>query len=207
MPKERPSPHAFGPILLAAVFLSSSTSTALADDTADPWLPKGRTVWGWSGAFGLADGNRAGQSGSFSIVMNRNVTNAVGPGWLRGRMGVVVEIVPLFLLSQESTAHASGFNLLGRHYLDRGGSLRPFITLGAGMLVSAQEIPDRVANLNFTPQAGIGFMFSDESRRLYTLEIRLHHLSNGGRVEPNPGINSVAFQFGILFNGRRDTTP
>jgi hypothetical protein len=44
-------------------------------------------------------------------------------------------------------------------------------------------------------------MVSDESRRLYTLEIRLHHISNGGRVEPNPGINSVAFQFGILFAG------
>ncbi len=116
-------------------------------------------------------------------------------------MGVVVEIVPLFLLSQESTAYAAGFNLLGRHYLDRGGRLKPFITLGAGMLISAQEIPDRVANLNFTPQAGVGFLFSDASRRLYSLEIRLHHISNGGRVEPNPGINSVAFQFGILFAG------
>jgi len=188
-------------ILVLALLLSFSTFPATAEDADTPWLPKGRTVWGSSGAFGLADGNRAGQSGSFSVVMNRNVTDAVGTGWLRGRMGVVVEIVPLFLLSQKSTAYASGFNLLGRHYLDRGGNLRPFVTLGAGMLVSAQEIPDRVANLNFTPQAGIGFMVSDESRRLYTLEIRLHHLSNGGRVEPNPGINSVEFQFGILFAG------
>jgi hypothetical protein len=73
------------------------------------------------------------------------------------------------------------------------------VTLGAGMLVSAEEIPDRVANVNFTPQAGFGVAFSDESRRVYTIEVRLHHISNGGRVEPNPGINSALFQFGILF--------
>jgi hypothetical protein len=174
----------------------------MAEEANARWLPRGRTVWGLSGAVGVADGDRAGQSGSFALDISRTLTDGVGPGWLRGRIGVIVELVPLFVLSQESATYAAGFNLLGRHYLDRGGNLRPFITLGAGMLVSAKEIPDRVANLNFTPQAGLGVMFFDKGRRVYSLEFRLHHISNGGRTEPNPGINSAVFQFAVVFDGR-----
>jgi hypothetical protein len=155
-----------------------------------------------SGAVATADGSLAGPWGSIALDMSRTLTDAVGPGWMRGRMGVKVELVPLFLLSQESTAYAAGFNLLGRHYLDGGGKLRPFITLGAGMLVSAEEIPDGVANVNFTPQAGLGFLFFDQGPRIYSVELRFHHLSNGKKTEPNPGINSAVFQFAVLFAGR-----
>jgi len=195
--------NALSAILLPALLLGWSPSPAAAEESKTPWLPKGRTIWGLSGSFGVADGNRAGSLESVCVVMARTLTNPVGPRWIRGRMGVLVELVPLFLLSQKSTSYAAGFNLLGRHYLDRGGSLRPFLTLGAGMIVSNEEIPERVANLNFTPQAGLGLLFSDKSERVYSAEFRLHHISNGGRVEPNPGINSLVFQFAILFPNRR----
>jgi hypothetical protein len=45
-------------------------------------------------------------------------------------------------------------------------------------------------------------MFFDKGRRVYSLEFRLHHISNGGRTEPNPGINSAVFQFAVVFDGR-----
>ena len=193
------STRATGLILVNALILCWSTSLAMAEDPNVRSLPRGRTVWGLAGAVGAADGDRAGHSGSFALDISRTLTDRVGPGWLRGRIGVIVELVPLFVLSQESTTYAAGFNLLGRHYLDRGGNLRPFISLGAGMLVSAKEIPDGVANLNFTPQAGLGVMFFDKGRRVYSLEFRLHHVSNGGRAELNPGINSAVIQFAVLF--------
>lgn len=199
--------RAAGLILVSSLMWLWSISPAMAEEANDPWLPRDRTVWGLSGAVGVAAGDRAKELGSFAIDMSRTLTDPVGPGWLRGRMGVVVEIVPLFLLSEHSTAYGAGFNLLGRHYLDRGGSLRPFITLGAGMLVSAEEIPDHVANLNFTPQAGMGFLFFDKGGRLYSVECRFQHVSNGGRVQPNPGINSAVFQFAVLFPGRHNETP
>jgi hypothetical protein len=110
MTKDASSKHALGVVLLTWFSLSSAASTAVAEDLGAPWLPKGRTAWGVSGALGFADGSRAGRMGALSLVMNRTLTDPVGPGWLRGRMRVVVEIVPLFLLPEESTAYGAGSN-------------------------------------------------------------------------------------------------
>jgi hypothetical protein len=189
-------------IVALGLILCGSTSSAAAEEATRRSLPKGETFWGMSGAVGTADGSLAGPWGSIALDISRTLTDTVGPGWMRGRMGVKIELVPLFLLSQESTAYAAGFNLLGRHYLDGGGKLRPFITLGAGMLVSAEEIPDGVENVNFTPQAGLGLLFFDQGPRVYSIELRFHHLSNGKTTEPNPGLNSAVVQFAVLFAGR-----
>jgi hypothetical protein len=134
-----------------------------------------------------------------SIGFDRVLTEAVGPGWFRGQLGIAVEIVPLLFVSQESATYAAGFNVLGRHYLTRRRALRPFINLGAGMLFSEEAIPENSASLNFTPQVGIGFALEDAGNRMYSFELRYHHLSNGDRVHPNPGINFGVIQFGILF--------
>jgi len=75
--------------------------------------------------------------------------------------------------------------------------VRPFITMGAGMILSRDEIPAGAAKLNFTPQAGIGLRWRTSSGRIFTIEYRFQHLSNGSRVDPNPGINSSMIQFGF----------
>jgi Lipid A 3-O-deacylase (PagL) len=179
-------------------------SPAVAEDEGWPWLARGRSVWGAGTTLGAADGDRAGQSGSFGVDVGRILTNAVGPGKLRGRSAVVVELLPVFVLSQDSTTYAVGLNLLGRHYLEAGGRMKPFITLGAGVLASAREIPEEAANLNFTPQIGAGILFPGHGPRTYSVELRLHHLSNGARADFNPGINSIVVRFAVLFGGRQD---
>jgi hypothetical protein len=128
------------------------------------------------------------------------VSDPRGPGWLRGQLGFSVELVPLFVISEGPTTYGAGFNLLGRHYLGTGGAHRPFITLGAGLLLSKMEIPPNVTRLNFTPQLGFGYLFLDKASNAYSLELRFHHLSNGGLASPNPGINSLLVQFGVRFH-------
>jgi Lipid A 3-O-deacylase (PagL) len=188
-------------VVSVLVFFSSP---AMAEDESSPWLARGRSAWGVGTTFGAADGDRAGQSGSIGVDVSRILTNTVGPGKLRGRSAVVVELLPLFVLSQDSPTYAVGLNLLGRHYLEAGGRMKPFITLGAGVVASAREIPEGAANLNFTPQIGAGFLFPGHGPHTYSIELRFHHLSNGGRAEFNPGINSVVVRFAVLFGGRQD---
>lgn len=158
-------------------------------------------IWGVAGSAGVTTGDRASGFGAAMVRMDRVVSGPRGPGWLRGQLGYALEIVPVLVLSQGEATYAAGFNLVGRHYLGSGAH-RPFVTLGAGLLVSGNEIPSDVTHLNFTPQAGFGFLFTPESGPSYSIELRLHHLSNGGRAESNPGLNSAVVQFGVSFRTR-----
>jgi len=187
---------------MALVLLSSTIALGSDEEAApDAWMQKGTTTWGLAANVGRSQASSSPERNmaSVAISLDRVLSNAVGPGLLRGRMGVTVELLPLFLLSENSTTYGAGFNLLGRHYLDTHGSLNPFITTGAGMTVSEDAIPTGSAKVNFTPQAGFGLRWKTSSGHIWTIEYRFHHLSNGGRVQPNPGINSSVIQVGYSF--------
>ncbi len=157
-------------------------------------------MWGIGGNMGFPTGDRSQAFGAAIVGFERVATDPGGPGWLRGQLGFSVELVPMFLISEGQTAYGTGFNLLGHHYLAAGRTFRPFITLGAGLVVSKQKIPEQVSNVNFTPQIGFGYLFVDRQANVYSVEVRFHHLSNGGLVSPNPGINSALVQFGVRFH-------
>jgi hypothetical protein len=178
---------------------------ALPANAAEPGraeLPKGRTFWGIGGSAGFSTGDHASGFGSAQVRLERWVSQPRGPGFLRGQLGFSVELVPLLLLDEGETVYAGGFNLLGRHCFEGRGAVRPFVTLGAGLLVSSDAIPSGISRVNFTPQIGLGLLFV-KKESLWSVEVRLHHLSNGGRVMPNPGINSAVVQFGVSFPGSR----
>jgi Lipid A 3-O-deacylase (PagL) len=188
--------------LFTALLLLVAAS-CFAKDTASPaglQLPKGQMMWGVGGNIGFPTGDRAQGFGAAIVDFERVATDPGGPSWLRGQLGFSVEIVPVFLLSEGETTYGTGFNLLGRHYLAMGRTFRPFITLGAGLVVSKEKVPPSTSNVNFTPQLGFGSLFGDGRANVYSVEVRFHHLSNGGLVSPNPGLNSVLVQFGVRFH-------
>lgn len=189
--------------LFALLSLLLAAHAVAEEAEVEPYeLPRGRMLWGLGASAGVSDGDRASGLGSALLRMDRVVSPPGGPGFLRGQLGYAFELVPLFLLSQGEVVYGAGFNLLGRHYFGRSGPVRPFATLGAGLIVSSMEVPAGTTQVNFTPQIGFGFLFSRESGPAYSLEVRLHHISNGGRVHPNPGINSVVAQLGVSFPSR-----
>jgi len=191
-------------IIIASVLSGLLTTPVAAGEQGDAAavpLPRGQMIWGVAGSAGFTTGDRASGFGAAMVRMDRVVSAPRGPGWFRGQLGYSLEIVPVLVLSQGEATYAAGFNLVGRHYLG-SGARRPFVTLGAGFLVSADEIPNDATNLNFTPQAGFGFLFTSESGPSYSVELRVHHLSNGGRAESNPGLNSAVVQFGVSFPNR-----
>ena len=186
---------------VGAVLIFTGLASTTSADVRDDDLSKGETVWRAGGNVAFSHGGESRREfGSMTLAYERGMSDVVGPGFLRGRLTMNIELIPLLVLSQESTTYAAGVTFMGRHYLRAVGRVRPFITLGIGMLISRDEIPLDVANLNFTPQAGAGIALSDGVRRLYSIEYRFHHLSNGGRVDPNPGINSSLIQFAVTFS-------
>jgi len=78
-----------------------------------------------------------------------------------------------------------------------GGTIRLQANLSRGVLGFA--IPTPSANstrLNFTGEAGLGLRFLIPDGRV-AVGYRLHHLSNAGRGEVNPGVDSHLLVLGF----------
>lgn len=121
---------------------------------------------------------------------------AAGSSWRRGNFALVVEGMPFFTIDQEPRATGGGVNLMVRYALSRE-RVRPLIILGAGLLGTDERVPPGETRLNFTPQAGVGAQVSLGPRLFLDLEYRFHHISNNGRTENNPGINSHLLLVGL----------
>lgn len=106
-----------------------------------------------------------------------------------GPVAVLVEVLPVFTVSQRPRAWGPGLNLLLR-YTPGSGAWRPLLLGGVGLVVTNEKVPPGETHLNFTPQVGAGLrrMLSDDL--VLTVEYRFHHLSNASLSESNPGINS-----------------
>jgi Lipid A 3-O-deacylase (PagL) len=80
---------------------------------------------------------------------------------------------------------------------DRGA--RIFGEIAGGLLFTSQPVPVRTTTLNFLDQAGFGVRFEESEGRAWLIGYRFQHVSNAGRVKPNPGANFnfvyLAFSF------------
>ncbi|HXV65325.1 MAG TPA: acyloxyacyl hydrolase, partial [Vicinamibacteria bacterium] len=180
--------------ILALTLAVSSPAQESPEESPGTDLEKSDIQFGIVGSFGAAldvfDGVPDAELLAMGAHLGRVLTGAGGPGLLRGRLGVDLEILPLFLVFQDSTSYGLSFTLLGQYFFEVTSRFRPFATLGAGFLYSSEEIPRDTSRVNFTPQIGIGVRVPDGKSLLYSFEFRLHHISNADLVQPNPGINS-----------------
>ena len=164
-------------------------------------LVRGMQEWGLLAGGGFAHhiwGGRADrQFLAFGARMGRVLSQTVGTGLFRGNFEVALDVIPVFVMFQEQTTYAFSFTLLFRHYLAPERRLRPYVSFGAGTLISTRDIPPGTTRLNFTPQAGLGLAYFVKPRLAYLTEYRIHHISNAGLASPNPGVNSSYLQFGV----------
>lgn len=100
------------------------------------------------------------------------------------------------------STYVSGFSPLGyKLSLSPRRRIQPFVTGLGGFVVAPRDIPVfNSAAFNFTFEFGAGVEIFQTHTRSCRLEYRYHHLSNGGRGEVNPGIDSgvvkVTYSFG-----------
>jgi hypothetical protein len=103
------------------------------------------------------------------------------------------------VLSGQHTAHGAGaapVGFLGRWRVSRALGLQ--LRASGGVVYFSQAIPDPLGcTLNFTADAGIAADVRVANKLSLVAGWRLNHISNGGRGQVNPGMNSRMIELGL----------
>lgn len=164
----------------------------------------GSTEWAFmtGGGVHIAGGvHNEGDFWAMQLRWGRILTAPRGPGPLHGSLEYAFEVVPALVMAQSSTVYGGGFNPVLLQYNFTGNSpgrrFVPFLQLGGGMLFSTDDIPAGTAQFNFTPQGGLGAYWLRDTGPSLVFGFRYHHISNAGRIRPNPGHNAIYFYAGL----------
>jgi len=153
------------------------------------WTAGGHSVAGGRGSTGIWDaGLRYGWV----------LTDAHGPGFLKGRFEYALDAVPVYLIFQPtSTVYGVGLNPLNLKwsFVPRR-RVSPYLELSGGTLFTTHDVPRNTSTVNFTPSAAFGAQFLRENWAC-TVEGRYLHISNAGLDRNNPGINTFEVRLGI----------
>jgi len=133
-----------------------------------------------------------------SVSWGRVLTRPVGPGALRGRFEWAFEVVPLFTqFNPRDTLGVGVTPLVWRWNFEPRGNLAPFAELAGGALWTRDPIPSETTTANFTAHAAYGVRYFLGSQHAVVASYRFHHISNGNRLERNPGVNAHVLQVGF----------
>ena len=78
--------------------------------------------------------------------------------------------------------------------------VRVFAEASGGVVYTNVPVPARTTTtFNFIDQAGFGLRLGRNPRRTWLLGYRFQHISNAGRVKPNPGVNFNFVYGGVSF--------
>jgi hypothetical protein len=133
-----------------------------------------------------------------SISWGRVLSGPVGPAALRGRFEWAVEVVPLFRQFNPLATFGVGVTpLVWRWNFDPRGKLAPFAELAGGALWTRDPIPAETTTANFTAHVAYGVRYFFRPREALVVSYRFHHISNGNRLERNPGVNAHVIQIGL----------
>ena len=155
----------------------------------------------WGGGGGVLHGSRKDTQLLISgLGFGKHLSRIHGNGVFRGSFEYAVEVIPLFVVFQQTT-RTSGFAftplLMKWDCLRTNGLPRMFLEIGAGMAFTSSQVPIGASRFNFTPQTGIGFYFASRTNRAASLELKYIHVSNAGLNHHNPGINTVDILLGF----------
>jgi len=132
-----------------------------------------------------------------ALDLGRVMTGRIGTGPLSGDLELLFELAPLLVLRQpEHAIGVAASPVFLRWNFGGSGRLRSFAELSGGLLITDQAVPPRATRLNFIDQAGFGVRLGIAPKRAVVVGYRFQHISNGGRVRPNPGAN-----FNLLYGG------
>ena len=141
-----------------------------------------------------------------TVSWGRVLSGPKFPGALRGRFEWAFEATPVY--GQYHPVKTYGFGvspLVWRWNFEPRGRYAPFGQLSGGALWTRDPVPERTTTANFTANAGAGLRILFKSDQAVVLMYRFDHISNGNRLDRNPGVNAHALHVGLsLLRPRRN---
>jgi hypothetical protein len=197
-------------ILLLPVLLAALTSPASADQAGAPTpvpsarmpFEKGTIEIGVLGGVSLPTSTFRAKSdhqlAMASLVIGRVM--AGGPG--KGSLELLVDVTPFFQVRQPDLVRGWSVAPLFIRWnfpAMRDGAARVFGEVSGSLLFTTAPVPVRTTTFNFMDQAGFGIRFEQSRSRAWLVGYRFQHISNAGRVKPNPGANFNFVYLGLSF--------
>jgi hypothetical protein len=188
--------------ILLLVFLTSqvimrtdSADAAAIDTSKDTWSVLGgygQSFPGW--------GQTTQRVETIDLVPRYNhvIFDDIGSGWYRGFHSILVEVPVHFVVSPD-TSTMLGMNFLACYTFTADQTIHPYLFGGGGPVYSFADVPGMGAEWNGNYQFGIGMEYAMDKNYNLLLEMRYHHISNGGSEEPNDPLNSCKLLVGVTF--------
>jgi hypothetical protein len=142
--------------------------------------------------------NRDHQLTMASLMIGRVM--AGGPG--RGNLELLVDVTPFVQVRQPDAVRGWSVSpLFIRWNFPPMGQQGPriFGEISGSLLFTDRPVPVRTTTFNFRDEAGFGIRFEESRGRAWLVGYRFQHISNAGRVKPNPGANFNFVYAGISF--------
>jgi hypothetical protein len=138
-----------------------------------------------------------------SFDLGRIMTNDRGPAPLAGNFEFLLELTPLLVVRQPSWVFGVAASPLHMrwNFTSGGHRVRPFAEASGGIVYTREPVPVRTTTFNFLDQAGFGVRIGNRTKRNWLAGYRFQHISNAGRVKPNPGANFNFVYVGVSFQG------
>jgi len=192
---------------------SADTTTAAPPLDVATFLEVHASEWMVTGgpAFGVVVFNSArGHRYLLQTVSWGRVLSAPrGAGALRGQFEWAFEAVPIYGQFAPTNTYGLGFSpLVWRWNFEPRGRVATYAELAGGGLWTTDPVPVRTTTANFTAHAAYGVRYFLRPQQALVVSYRFHHISNGNRLERNPGVNAHAFQAGFSYvRSRREMQP
>jgi hypothetical protein len=189
-----------------ATFGEAQTSAGASDsggaNDIEPLLAVGASEWMVTAgpAFGAVVAHSAPGHSYFrsSVSWGRVLSEPWGPGFLRGRFEWAVEVVPLFAQFSPNDTFGAGLTpVTWRWNFDPRGRVAPFLEVAGGMLWTGEPVPPETTVANFTAHASYGVRYFYRPGHAIVIGYLFHHISNGNRLEKNPGVNAHIINVGL----------
>ena len=193
-------------LVLVTLWIEGGIAVAQSSFEARNVLTKGTVELG--GALGYAQGTTVVGNGpsanrSAVFVMPRLgvvLTDPQGNSWWQGNVELLVQ--PVFArFTEPFAAEAAGGSFLLKYNFLSFGRWVPFWDVGAGMIWTnlAPRIPEQSTPFEFVLETGPGVHYFATDRIIWTMGVRLHHISNANLGDRNTGINGILPYIGISF--------
>jgi hypothetical protein len=119
----------------------------------------------------------------------------------RGSLELLVDVTPFVQVRQPGRVRGWSVSPLfvRWNFPPAGRRVRIFGEVSGSLLWTTEPVPVRTTTFNFMDQAGFGVRVEENHRRAWLIGYRFQHISNAGRVRPNPGANFNFVYLGLSF--------